>query len=129
MNTQSQAKWTVRDVAPIGTWDADAKIEVTGKEFEFLHNFSQMLQSFPMVCNSVYQRNLQDGTIKTQYLYPDGSTATDEHVKQFKEAMDTMQNKISAQAKQAVVREEQAAVADHAAAGTSTQATEQVSAS
>lgn len=100
MSTQNQTKWGVRDVAPVGTWDADARIEVTGKEFEFLHNFSQMLQSFPMVCNSVYQRNLQNGTIQTQYLYPDGSQATDEHVTQFKSAMELMQNKVNNIAKQ-----------------------------
>jgi hypothetical protein len=129
MISPNQSKWTVRDVAPVGTWDTDAKIEVTGKEFEFLHNFSQMLQSFPMVCNSVYQRNLQNGTIKTQYLYPDGGTATDEHVKQFKEAMDMMQNRISSQVKQPAFTEGQTIVTDNAGAGTNTQSTEQVSAS
>jgi len=93
MDTTNQQKFTVRDVAPVGTWDANAKIMVTAKEWEFIFNFNQMLQSLPMVCNGIYQRCLQDGTIKTQYLYPDGSNATDAHISEFKEAVEQMQNR------------------------------------
>jgi len=92
--TNQPNPFTFRDVAPIGKWDANATFQITGKQFEFLYNFSQMLQSFPFMAQDMYRKAIESGVIKTEYQYPDGSPATEEHIKQFETAMESVQRQI-----------------------------------
>jgi hypothetical protein len=54
-------------------WNPDAKIELTGAEFEVLAGILQPFIPAGFIMQSIFDRSIKEGTIKMKYEYTDGS--------------------------------------------------------
>ena len=88
--------FTFQDISPVPIWDPAAQITLTGKEFEYFHNFFQMIQNLPYVTNDIKLRHEQAGIIQYKFFYPNGSEAPAEEVQKFKEWLESERSKIMA---------------------------------
>lgn len=77
----------LKDMKPfnqIPYWDKNAVIQITGAEYEAIYNFMNLFSSPLMASQSIFQKNLKNGTIKIKYEYEDGSgEVSEEEVKEF----------------------------------------------
>lgn len=76
----------LKPFAPKPYWNPDAKIELSGLEFERLFNLLQPFLEGGFIVQGILDRHLKDGTIKVKYEYTDGSgELSEEEVKQYTE--------------------------------------------
>ncbi len=72
MSTQEQLS-EIKQFNQIPTWPRSSQIVMSGLEFEQIYNFIQMFSGPVMAMQSVFDRHLNNGTIKIKYEYADGS--------------------------------------------------------
>lgn len=103
MSTQEQLS-QLKPFNQIPTWPRSSQIVMSGLEFEQIYNFIQMFSGPVMAMQSVFDRQLNNGTIKIKYEYADGSgTVPEEEVERYNELLSTlMKEKMEAQDKPAI---------------------------
>jgi hypothetical protein len=63
----SEQQMTIPEVRNVPVWDNNAKIEMTGYEFEALYNGLQQIQTAQQAVNGIMSRNILNGTIQMEF--------------------------------------------------------------
>jgi len=83
--SEEQVKPPVRDFQEIPTWSPSEKFEITGAQFQELHNFYELFFPFMQAFESVFRKGVMEKKITPVYQNQDGTIADPEKVKKYQE--------------------------------------------
>lgn len=81
MNDNANTAQMNPNFQPVPNWKSTDKFEINGAELEALYGFFNIFSPALTAVQQVFGRGLQQGKIKIEYVYPDGTPVNDEEVK------------------------------------------------